>query len=311
MTKRLTILTLFVASGCLALLVWQLQPDATSSSLTTGSQTAQTMQPSSTTTATRTPLQAESITPTTATGTDSNTAPATTTTASSSDKIRFIAVQNSCDHSYRGTCAVARVAPNPRATTTAELRNDMVLRTDEQIVNEFGTWFRLAFDDQWLRYPERVTSDWYVSAADVAVLYEPGTKTTWEDGASSTQKRIVIDVGEQVLRAYEGEQLAIETTVSTGLDLSPTTIGSFTVFKKTPSRYMQGPIADTPASDRYDLPGVPWNLYFTEAGEVIHGTYWHDSFGQQYSHGCVNVPPEIAAELYHWTPLRTTVVVQR
>ena len=80
------------------------------------------------------------------------------------------------------------------------------------------------------------------------------------------------------------------------------------VYKKTPSRYMQGPLP--PISDQfYDLPGVPWNLYFTNEGGAIHGAYWHESFGEQRSHGCVNLPLDKAKELYLWAPLGTEVFV--
>ncbi|MCR4306356.1 MAG: L,D-transpeptidase, partial [Candidatus Yonathbacteria bacterium] len=89
----------------------------------------------------------------------------------------------------------------------------------------------------------------------------------------------------------------------------PTPRGTFTIFKKTPSRYMQGPIPDI-ADQYYDLPGVPWNLYFTHEGAVIHGAYWHDSFGSAYSHGCVNLPPEQARKLYNWADLGTGVIVK-
>lgn len=73
---------------------------------------------------------------------------------------------------------------------------------------------------------------------------------------------------------------------------------------------MQGPLPWLLDQQYYDLPGVPWNLYFTEQGAVIHGAYWHDSFGKPYSHGCVNVAPDEARELYEWTPLGTPVIVQ-
>jgi lipoprotein-anchoring transpeptidase ErfK/SrfK len=82
------------------------------------------------------------------------------------------------------------------------------------------------------------------------------------------------------------------------------------VYKKTPSRYMQGPLPSIPGYQYYDLPGVPWNLYFTPEGAVIHGAYWHTSFGSPYSHGCVNLWPNDARTLYMWADLGTTVVVE-
>ena len=99
-------------------------------------------------------------------------------------------------------------------------------------------------------------------------------------------------------------------TISTGLELTPTPRGTFTIFRKTPTRYMQGPLPYMPVQKYYDLPGVPWNLYFTESGAVIHGAYWHENFGSQYSHGCVNVDLDLAKQLYDWADLGTTVVVE-
>ena len=102
----------------------------------------------------------------------------------------------------------------------------------------------------------------------------------------------------------------MDVDISTGLALTPTPRGTFTIFKKTPSRYMQGPLPNLSDQQRYDLPGVPWNLYFTQGGAVIHGAYWHDSFGARYSHGCVNLSPDNARKLYEWADLGTTVIVK-
>jgi lipoprotein-anchoring transpeptidase ErfK/SrfK len=41
--------------------------------------------------------------------------------------------------------------------------------------------------------------------------------------------------------------------------------------------------------------------YFHWWGTAIHGTYWHNDFGRPRSHGCVNVPNEIAKWVYRWT----------
>jgi lipoprotein-anchoring transpeptidase ErfK/SrfK len=119
----------------------------------------------------------------------------------------------------------------------------------------------------------------------------------------------VVDVSEEMLYAYDGDTLFMKEAISTGLEFTPTPLGTFEVFKKTPSRYMQGPIPGV--SDQvYDLPGVPWNLYFTDGGAVIHGAYWHNNFGKPWSHGCVNLPPQKAKELYKWAVVGTTITVQ-
>ena len=100
----------------------------------------------------------------------------------------------------------------------------------------------------------------------------------------------------------------MQAQTSTGLDDTPTPLGTFTIFKKTPSRYMEGPTPGV-SEQAYDLPGVPWDLYFTSGGAAIHGAYWHDDFGQQHSHGCVNLPLQDAETLYPWADVGTTVTV--
>ncbi len=215
----------------------------------------------------------------------------------------------SCGPFHEGTCVRARSGPGTEYPVMLQLRNEMVLKIGGKVERDGMTWYKIVFDE-WLRYPERVQGDWYVAAEYVEVLLDEGDKTSWEDGATTTKKRIVVDRGEQKLYAYDGEELFMETDISTGLELTPTPRGSFTIFKKTPSRYMQGPLPNLVDQQYYDLPGVPWNLYFTEGGAVIHGAYWHNSFGRPYSHGCVNLAPEKARELYNWAELGTPVLVR-
>ena len=72
---------------------------------------------------------------------------------------------------------------------------------------------------------------------------------------------------------------------------------------------MQGPIEGV-SDHYYDLPGVPWNMYFTEEGAAIHGAYWHTDFGETHSNGCINLPLEIAEKMYKWADLGTEVIVR-
>ncbi len=221
----------------------------------------------------------------------------------------YIAITDGCGIHFEGECLNVRSAPSKEAPSVAKLRNGQVLKVGGKVENEDQTWYKVVFDE-WLRYPERLRGDWYVAADYVEVLLDEGEKTTWENGVATTTKHILVDRSEQKLYAYDGEELFMEADISTGLELTPTPRGTFTVFKKTPSRYMQGPLPNIPGGDYYDLPGVPWNLYFTEGGAVIHGAYWHNSFGSRYSHGCVNLEPKLARELYNWAVLGTTIVVR-
>ena len=77
---------------------------------------------------------------------------------------------------------------------------------------------------------------------------------------------------------------------------------------KMPSRHM---IGGEDIDDSYDLPGVPWCVYFTHKGAAIHGTYWHSNFGAPMSHGCINMKISQAKWLFNWAPKGTLVVVHQ
>jgi hypothetical protein len=221
----------------------------------------------------------------------------------------YIKVSDSCGIHYEGEdCVNVRGGPGLEFPVVTRLRKDIVLKVGGKVERDGAQWYKIIFDEH-LFFPERLTSDWYVSADYVEVLLDEGDKTTWKDGEASTTKEIVINRTKQTLSAYENGELFMEAMISTGLEFTPTPVGTFSVFKKTPSRYMQGPLPGLPSDQYYDLPGVPWNLYFTQDGAVIHGAYWHDSFGSRYSHGCVNLLPSVAQTLYYWAPLGTKVII--
>jgi len=220
----------------------------------------------------------------------------------------YVEVLDGCGHHFEGECLNVRSGPGTEYPVVARLRNGIVLKVDGKVEHGESTWYKIIFDE-WLRYPERVTGDWYVAANYVKVLLDEGNQAIENQGNAASTKQIIVDRSDQILYAYENDELFMQEPISTGLELTPTPRGIFSIYKKTPSRYMQGPIPDI-ANQYYDLPGVPWNLYFTHGGAVIHGAYWHDSFGTKYSHGCVNLPPKQAYTLYTWAELGTRVIVR-
>ncbi len=207
-----------------------------------------------------------------------------------------------------GTCVNMRSGPGTEYPVVGHLRTGVVLKVEGTTVQGGREWYKIIFDGE-LRYPERVAGDWYVAvdAESVLPLVNIGDEVITKD-TPPTRKRIVVKLSEEMLYAYDGETSFMQQPISTGLELTPTPVGIFRVFKKTPSRYMQGPIPEV-SDQYYDLPGVPWNLYFTSGGAVIHGAYWHDHFGSPWSHGCVNLPPQKAKELYLWADVGTLVTV--
>lgn len=209
-----------------------------------------------------------------------------------------------------------RPSPGVGGASVMKLREGLVLQVaaetvpDEDPAAGGRRWHKVIFDGT-VRYPERVSSEWYVVA-------DPSAVRTFEDagvldaaiGATTTSaKRILVDLSEEKMYAYDGDALFMEEPISSGLEETPTPRGNFSVFRKTPSRYMQGPLPGI-SDQKYDLPGVPWNLYFTAQGAVVHGAYWHDSFGSPWSHGCVNLAPQSARRLYEWAELGVPVTVR-
>jgi hypothetical protein len=219
----------------------------------------------------------------------------------------YIEVVNSCNYAYVGDCVNVRSGPGTMYPVVSRLRNGVVLNISETVTKNGEEWYKIAFVHR-LLYPERLEGDWYVAAYLVHKFSDDGDhKLVKGDNASST-KRITVDISQQKLYAYDGDKLFMQEDISTGLEFTPTPSGKFQVFKMTPSRFMQGPIPGV--SDQvYDLPGVPWDLYFTEEGAVIHGAYWHDKFGEKWSHGCVNLPVQKAKELYMWAEIGMNVTV--
>ena len=220
----------------------------------------------------------------------------------------YIEVADSCGAYYEGACVVMRSGPGDEYKSVARLRDGMVLKVDDIVTVDERQWYKLAHDTD-IRYPERVSGDWYVAADLVHVAIRDGDHVREAGTIASSSKRIIVDRSQQMLYAYDGDALFMQQSISTGLELTPTPRGTFTVYKKTPSRYMQGPLPGV-SDQYYDLPGVPWNLYFTPQGGVIHGAYWHDHFGRPWSHGCVNLPVAAAKILYDWADIGTSVVVQ-
>jgi lipoprotein-anchoring transpeptidase ErfK/SrfK len=105
-----------------------------------------------------------------------------------------------------------------------------------------------------------------------------------------------VDLNEQVLTAYEGDQLVFTTLVSTGKKDHETPTGLFRVWMKTVHHRMSGtePVP-------YEVDEVPFTQFFTR-GIALHGAFWHDAFGFVVSHGCVNLSVTDAEWLFGWAP---------
>jgi lipoprotein-anchoring transpeptidase ErfK/SrfK len=129
-----------------------------------------------------------------------------------------------------------------------------------------------------------------------------------------TEKLIEVDLARQNLTAYESDQVVYQARVSTGIPSSlptsngiptETPEGSFNIYSKMPSKHMgDGNLMQGDLDlDAYELVGVPWTMFFhrLDTGYALHGTYWHNNFGWQMSHGCVNMRNADAKWIFRWT----------
>lgn len=158
--------------------------------------------------------------------------------------------------------------------------------TSSNFSGKFEQDFAAAFEGDSVRAP-RIAEKQVGDVLGVAVL---------------TQRWIEIDLSEQKLRAWDGNNLFLETLISTGLPWWPTPVGEFRIWIKLRYTKMEG----GEGKYYYYLPNVPYVMFFYNSkvpswrGYGLHGTYWHSDFGTQRSHGCVNLPTDIAERLYYW-----------
>lgn len=158
-------------------------------------------------------------------------------------------------------------------------------------------WYRI--------FDELVSVPYYVQSSHLRMI-PPESLAPITPEIEFLDKRVDVDLSTQRVIAYEYEKAVFEATISSGLNQgNPNGIGlntppgTFNVREKMPSKHMgNGSLASGP--DAYELPGVPWTCFFTEAGHAFHGTYWHDNYGVPMSQGCINMRTNEAKWLFRW-----------
>lgn len=127
------------------------------------------------------------------------------------------------------------------------------------------------------------------------------TETPFE--TVSLFRKIEINLSSQRAYLFENNEVVNSWAVSTGLPGTPTPTGNFKVFAHTAMQDM-GCYEGAP----YCTENVPWITWFT-TNIGFHGTYWHSNYGQRMSHGCVNLPIDLAKYVYDWSPEGLEVAV--
>ncbi len=152
------------------------------------------------------------------------------------------------------------------------------------------TWYMIG-PDEWLDFRQ-------VARVDPRIAPPEGVLTN---------RWIEVNLDQQTLSVYQDDKLIFATLVSTGIDTLWTRPGIFQIYQKKDSEDMSGFTA-ADRSDFYYIEDVPWTMYFDQK-RALHGAFWHDRFGYQNSHGCVNMPDGDAHWLYNWAKVGDTVYV--
>lgn len=141
--------------------------------------------------------------------------------------------------------------------------------------------------------------DGYLDGTEVYSGFDPT-----DSQPTKIEKKIVVSDEDLNLKFYFGDVLLMDIPVSTGKSSTPTPHGEFEILAKVPVKHYAGP--------GYDYPNTLYNLHFTTDywRYYIHGAYWHNNFGiRPVSGGCVNVRYEDMEDLYNFTNIGTTVVI--
>ncbi|MDQ3779393.1 MAG: L,D-transpeptidase [Chloroflexota bacterium] len=119
----------------------------------------------------------------------------------------------------------------------------------------------------------------------------------------NAERTIQVSISQQYMWARQGDVTLWEGYISTGKPGFDTPTGTFFINSKLPVQDMEGVIG----GEYYNVPEVPDVMYFTDRGHAFHGTYWHNNFGAPMSHGCINLPMDVASWVYQWADVGTRV----
>jgi len=139
-------------------------------------------------------------------------------------------------------------------------------------------------------YQETADGKW-VRASQVRMT----TPDKRPEGVGPNERWLDVDISQQTLVVYEGDTPVYATLISSGKESKikdkdhSTPRGMWRVREKHVVTTMDGDgsaAGDLP----YSIEDVPYVMYFHKA-YATHGAFWHQNFGSQMSHGCVNLAP--------------------
>jgi hypothetical protein len=128
------------------------------------------------------------------------------------------------------------------------------------------------------------------------------------EAAKPDKRWLAASITQGTLVAYEGRTPVFATLVAPGaggvpkpgadlVKMSTTPVGTFRITYKVRATTMSPEEGDP---QEFWLAEVPYTQYFSMPF-ALHTSYWHESFGEWMSAGCLNVSPEDGRWLFDWT----------
>jgi LysM repeat protein len=203
-----------------------------------------------------------------------------------------------------GSAAASSVAYQPQhASTTHTVQPGETLTS---IANRYGVslWTVVQVNN--------IPNSALILPGQTLVIPKPSSLASGQARSGSAGgKRIVIDLSEQHLYAFQGDALTYSFVVSTGMAGANTRPGTYRVLDKYPNAY-----AYTWSLQMPYWMGIYW------AGSLENGIHalpilpngqrlWEGHLGTPVSYGCVILGTEEARTLYYWAELNTPVIIQQ
>jgi len=147
----------------------------------------------------------------------------------------------------------------------------------------------------------QTTEGWWMKAVD-GTITEPGPRPA---DLGPGEKWIDVNLTRKTMVALEGDKPIFGALIAPGKKSKDkakdhsTVEGTFRIREKHIAVTMDGD--GRAASDLpYSIEDVPYVEYF-EGSYALHGAFWHNNFGHEMSHGCVNLSPLDAKKVFFWS----------
>lgn len=150
-------------------------------------------------------------------------------------------------------------------------------------------------------------------SGNVEPVYERTGFRREADGSDLGNTYVEVDLSRQYMWLYLDGEVALETNIVSGMPRTTkwaTNVGVGSILSKEANQTLRGDGFD---GSRYETPVKYW-MPIGWDGEGFHDAPWRGAFGggiylSNGSHGCINMPPAMAAKLFELAPHGIPVVV--